>query len=128
MKHLLNKTYTTAVIGVIISMIFSGCEYYKLGVGKGQYLQIERLGRPAINEGLIVTNDYLNAFNAIPPSSDLDVGNPLILNVLTEAATFLGAFDSLDGVINFGAGFDSEVVKGFLPDVMRIDTAVSIPP
>ena len=29
------------------------------------YVQIERLARPAINEGLVITNDYLNAFNSI---------------------------------------------------------------
>ncbi|MBI2972756.1 MAG: DUF4331 family protein, partial [Armatimonadetes bacterium] len=29
--------------------------------------QIERLGRPAINEGLVVTNDYLNALNSVGP-------------------------------------------------------------
>ena len=34
------------------------------------YVQIERLGRPAINEGLVITNDYLNAFNSISPSQD----------------------------------------------------------
>ena len=32
-----------------------------------KFQQVERLGRPGINEGLIVTNDFLNAFNSIPP-------------------------------------------------------------
>ncbi len=31
----------------------------------GQYTQVERLARPAINEGLILNNDFLNALNSV---------------------------------------------------------------
>src|SRR5258708_39712080 len=50
------------------------------------YKQIERLGRPAVNEGLVVTNDYLNAFNEIPPSAHL---RPSAAPVVTGAAPTL---------------------------------------
>lgn len=84
------------------------------------FTQIERLARPAINEGLIVTNAYLNAFNMIPPSADLsDAAAP----VRAEAVAVLEAVDGLDGTQNV----DSNVIAGiFLPDVMRIDTTKTL--
>ncbi len=84
------------------------------------FTQIERLARPAINEGLIVTNAYLNAFNMIPPSADLSAA---AAPVRTEAVATLEAVDGLDGVQNV----DSNVIAAiFLPDVMRIDTTKSL--
>jgi len=85
--------------------------------------QIERLGRPAINEGLVLSNDKLNAFNSIPPSLD---GSEAAQPVLAEAAAVLTA------VYNFGRGLGlpapavNDVVAGFLPDVMRIDTRLAV--
>ena len=83
--------------------------------------QVERLARPAINEGLILTNDFLNAFNMIPPSADLSAA---AAPVVAEAAKSIDAFDAVDG-------HDDTTVAGvagaFLPDVMRIDTRVAIP-
>lgn len=92
------------------------------------FVQIERLGRPAINEGLVISNAKLLAFNSIPPTLDLATNVPAVLEVLKEASGALDLFDSLDGKNDFKDGFDSEVVAGFLPDVMRIDTAKAIPP
>ncbi|MBA2405846.1 MAG: DUF4331 family protein [Bdellovibrionales bacterium] len=89
-----------------------------LGATKGQ---IERLARPVINEGLIITNAFLNAFNTIPPSADL---SPAAAPVLGEAAKVLEAFDQLDGNDDLTV---AAVVTAFLPDVMRIDTRVNIP-
>ncbi|MBW4493880.1 MAG: DUF4331 domain-containing protein [Oscillatoria princeps RMCB-10] len=82
----------------------------------GNYQQFERLARPAINEGLILTQDYLNAFNSIPPSLDLsDAAAP----VRNEAVATLNAVDLADGSDNV----DPNAIAGaFLPDVMRIDT------
>jgi hypothetical protein len=78
----------------------------------GQFTQFERLGRPAVNEGLIVTNDFLNAFNQIPPSADLsDAAAP----VRAEALRTLKALGNNDAQAAALAG-------AFLPDVMRIDT------
>lgn len=84
------------------------------------YVQIERLARPGINEALIITNDYLNAFNAIPPSADLSADAAAVVG---EAVGTLGAIDMLEGVDNV----DPNVIAGaFLPDVMRIDTTLTL--
>lgn len=84
--------------------------------------QIERLGRPIINEGLVLSNDYLNAFNMIPPSADLsDAASP----VLQEAAAVITAADMLDGKSDITV---AQIVGAFLPDAMRIDTRNAIPP
>jgi hypothetical protein len=79
----------------------------------GQYNQVERLARPAVNEGLIVTNGFLNAFNSIPPSQDLSAA---AAPVRAEAIKTLLALGNSDARANALAG-------AFLPDVMRIDTA-----
>ncbi len=85
-------------------------------------MQIERLARPAINEGLIISNDFLNAFNMIPPSADLsDAAAP----VRAEAVTVIDAADMIDGKDDTTAAV---VAGAFLPDVMRIDTRVDIAP
>ena len=91
------------------------------GTGTVTFKQIERVARPAINEGLITTNAYLNAFNSIPPSADL---SPAAAPVVAEAGATLTAFAHLGGDVQKVPA----VVAGFLPDVMRIDTSVSIPP
>lgn len=85
-------------------------------------IQIERLARPAINEGLIISNDNLNAFNMIPPSADLsDAAAP----VRQEAVTVIDAADMIDGKDDTTA---DAVATAFLPDVMRIDTRLDIQP
>ena len=78
----------------------------------GRFQQFERLARPAINEGLIVTNDFLNAFNSIPPTADL---TPAAAPVGAEAKATLKALGNDD------ARADA-LLSAFLPDVMRIDT------
>lgn len=83
----------------------------------GPCLQLERLARPAINEGLVVTNAFLNAFNMIPPSADLsDAAAP----VRAEAARTIRKVDLLDGVNDADT---DDVAAAFLPDVMRIDAS-----
>ncbi len=78
----------------------------------GKFTQFERLARPLINEGLVVTNAFLNAFNRIPPSADLsDAAAP----VRAEALRTLQAFGNTPA--EAGA-----IANAFLPDVMRIDT------
>jgi hypothetical protein len=83
--------------------------------------QVERLARPAINEGLIVTNSFLNAFNSIPPSADMSAA---AAPVRAEAVKSLIAFDKIDGKMDIPP---AKIVGAFLPDVMRIDTRVSVP-
>jgi hypothetical protein len=80
----------------------------------GKYNQVERLGRPGVNEGLIITNDFLNAFNSIPPSLDLsDAAAP----VRAEAKASLLALG------NSPARADA-LLGALVPDVMRIDTTI----
>ncbi|MBD2496125.1 DUF4331 domain-containing protein [Nostoc sp. FACHB-280] len=81
----------------------------------GRFQQVERLGRPGINEGLVVTNDFLNAFNSIPPTADL-----------SQAAAPVGAEarKTLKALGNSDQRADA-LLAAFLPDVMRIDTNVS---
>jgi hypothetical protein len=78
----------------------------------GKFQQIERLGHPGINEGLIISNNLLNIFNSVPPTADT---SPAAAPIGAEAARTLGAL-----------GNNSERTKvllnAFLPDVMRIDT------
>lgn len=90
------------------------------------WVQVERLGRPAVNEGLVVTNRFLLAFNQIPPAQDLavltDPANAAFLNEV------VGVLDALDGLA--GAPDDvapGDVVQAFLPDVMRVDASQTVP-
>lgn len=85
-------------------------------------IQVERLARPAINEALLISNDFLNAFNMIPPSADLSAA---AAPVLAEAVTVLDAFDQIDEKEDISI---EAVTTAFLPDVMRIDTRVDIGP
>jgi hypothetical protein len=78
----------------------------------GVYKQVERLGRPAVNEGLIINQQFLAAFNSIPPSADLSAA---------AAPVRAEARNSLLAVGNDGARADA-LLAAFLPDVMRIDT------
>jgi hypothetical protein len=80
----------------------------------GQFNQVERLGRPGVNEGLIVTNAFLNAFNSIPPSQDLSNA---------AAPVRAEAKNSLLALGNSSQRADS-LLNAFLPDVMRIDTTI----
>jgi hypothetical protein len=87
----------------------------------GTFVQVERLGRPAINEGLIITNDFLNAFNSIQPNLDL---SDAAAAVRAEAVATIDAVDLADGANNVDT---NAIATAFLPDVMRIDTALASP-
>lgn len=87
------------------------------------YRQIERLGRPAINEGLVITNDYLNAFNSIDPKLDL---SPAAAPVVAEAGVVLTKVRDYGISQGKNPPAVGDVVAGFLPDVMRIDTSKSV--
>ena len=83
--------------------------------------QIERLARPAINEGLILTNDYLNALNSVGPDFEAaalagkkpaaDIAGPIV----AEAKKTLMAVGNDDKRA-------TALILAFLPDVMRMDT------
>lgn len=75
------------------------------------FVQMERLARPAINEGLIFTNDLLNLWNAVPPSVDL---TPAAQPIAAEATAVLMALGNNQTQVN-------ALFTALLPDVMRID-------
>lgn len=89
--------------------------------GSGDYVAVERLARPGINEGLIVTNDFLNTLNAIGPmfeAAALKGQQPqagAAAPIVTEAKRTLLALGNSDARAN-------ALLGAFLPDVMRIDT------
>ena len=86
--------------------------------GNGRFVQVDRKGRPLINEALVLNNDFLNAFNTISPDLDLsDAAAP----VRGEMITTIKALDMADGVSNVNA---NAVETALLPDVMRIDTTI----
>jgi len=85
-------------------------------VGGASYVQVERLARPAIVEGLFVTHDFANAVNSIRPS---DEPSALVGAVAAEAISVLDGLDSIDGVDQLTAG---AAIGALIPDVMRIDT------
>lgn len=84
--------------------------------------QIERLGRPAINEGLVLTNDYLNALNSVGPDFEAaalagrqpaaGIAGPIV----AEVKKVLMAVGNSDARA-------TALIGAFLPDVMRIDTS-----
>jgi hypothetical protein len=87
----------------------------------GEWMQIERLGRPAVNEGLVLTNDYLNTLNAVGPDFENAVltgdkaAGEAAAPIIKEVSAVLGALgndEKRTGVL----------LGAFLPDVMRIDT------
>lgn len=87
------------------------------------YTQVERLARPAIGEGLFTTNDFLNAFNSIPPTSDLAALGPSTPGSIgAEARATLDAVDLLDTVDDLTS---ADAIGAFVPDVMRINTAIA---
>ena len=86
----------------------------------GKYVQVERLARPAINEGLVLTNDFLNALNSVGPDFEAaalaghqpqaDIAGPIV----AEAIATLRAVGNSEERAN-------ALIGAFLPDVMRID-------
>jgi Domain of unknown function (DUF4331) len=78
----------------------------------GKYQQVERLGRPGINEGLITSNNLLNIFNSVPPTADLSSAAAPIGAEATRTLKALGNNDQRTQAL----------LAAFLPDVMRIDT------
>lgn len=88
--------------------------------GSGGFTQVERLAQPAINEGLLVTNDFLNALNSIGPTDEAALlaaggcagalGNPIIAEA---AGTLLALGNTVPEAL--------AICNAFLPDVMRIN-------
>lgn len=95
--------------------------------------QVERLARPAVNEGLIRENGLLNTYNEVGPEVDL---TSAASSVRTEAVAVLTAFGNnatdttavslaKNGGAILGSGGINLIVENFLPDMMRIDMTVN---
>jgi Domain of unknown function (DUF4331) len=82
--------------------------------------QVERLGRPGINEGLILSNNLLNALNAVGPDFEAAAlaGQQPAANaaapIIAEASRTLKALGNDETRTR-------ALLGAFLPDVMRID-------
>ena len=88
----------------------------------GNYVQVERLARPGINEGLVLTNDFLNALNSVGPDFEASAlaGQQPAADI---AAPIVGeAKNTLLALGNSEERADA-LLGAFLPDVMRIDTS-----
>lgn len=89
---------------------------------EGKYVQVERLARPAINEGLILTNDFLNALNSVGPDFEAaalagkqpaaDIAGPIVGEAKQTLLALGNSEERADALLG-----------AFLPDVMRIDTS-----
>ena len=126
------KTQTWKICLIVLSLAIVGCSDDERtqatpapapesqATAQG-WKQIERLGRPAINEALVIDNDLLNAFNSIPPTADL---SEAAAPVVAQIVSVLDAVDGLDGKEDITA---EAVAAAFFPDVMRIDVSASLP-
>lgn len=86
-----------------------------------KFTQVERLARPGINEGLIVSEQFLNALNSVGPDFEAAAlaGQKQAAQIATpivgEAKQTLKAIGNDEERAN-------ALIGAFLPDVMRIDT------
>ncbi len=107
------------------------------------FVQVEFLARPVINEGLITDNALLNAFNSVTPAFvRAALGNPngpeavaagpiladatATLNALLGLSNGTGPFQGAVGTPAGGTPDAAFFAGVFLPDVMRIDTTLNI--
>jgi hypothetical protein len=87
----------------------------------GNLTAVERLARPIVNEGLVITNEFLNTLNAVSPQFEsralqgLQPEAGAAAPIVAEVVRTLKAFGNSDARAN-------TLVNAFLPDVMRIDT------
>lgn len=101
---------------------FDVWETISLAAG-GTVNQFERVARPAINEGLIVQNDFLNALNQVTPQFEAEAlaGIQPAANaaapIIQDATRTLTAFGNSPERAN-------ALLGALLPDVMRIDTTL----
>jgi hypothetical protein len=115
----MNSTYRLALAAIAVAVVMPAgkCSDSDDDAPLQTWVQVERLGRPAVNEGLILTNDFLNAFNSIPPSADLSPAASAVVNEAVGTLTALGN----------SAQRTNDIASAFLPDVMRIDTTLACP-
>ncbi len=111
--------------GTTTATTFDVWETISVRTGDGdddnEFVQVDRLARPAINEGLVITNDFLNRMNQVGPDCEA-----LALAGQQPCAGILGpVFSEAIGTLTALGNSSTRVgqlVAAFLPDVMRIDT------
>ncbi len=102
---------------------FDVWETISLPANGQKFNQVERLGRPGINEALLTTNDLLNTLNSVTPEFEaaaLAGKQPAAgaaAPIIAEASRTLKGLGNDDTRVN-------ALLGAFLPDVMRIDTTV----
>lgn len=118
--NVIARWVASAAVALVSIVTVSRC-----GSGTGvtaTFTQIERIGRPAINEGLVLYNNELLAFNTLAPSMDLQTSNIIVQAVQAEMSAVLTALNTFSP----SGARANDVIGGFLPDVMRIDTTAGI--
>lgn len=121
-----------SIVGVLTATtLLAGCGsggttnptvFFPIVTPATQFTQVEEFARPGINEGLFITNDFLNAFNSILPSQEAGAlaSNAALAGEAVNTLTLLAT-----------AGNDAERVNdevaAFIPDVQRIDTTIVSP-
>lgn len=92
------------------------------------YRQIERLARPGINEALVLSSAKHAAFNSIAPTLDLS-SDATVASVRADVVAVLTAIKAYaDANVTTQASTVNNTAGGFLPDVMRINTANNFTP
>ena len=98
-------------------------------------VQVEQLARPAINEGLLVTNTFLNTYNAVTPAFiRAALNNSTSAEGMAAGPVFAEATANLAKVVALNTTLTpaqvnttvTALVGALLPDVMRIDTTVNV--
>jgi hypothetical protein len=116
------KNWIRAALALAAAAALPACAGNNSNPMMGQsFVQVERLARPAINEGLFVTNDFLNAVNSIRPDQD---GAALVGPVAAEAVGTLQALGQIGTANAVTPPQPGDVVAALIPDVMRIDTTL----
>ena len=120
-KNMWKYLFVAAIAGMLT--VFASCGISGTDAtspATTSYVQIERLARPAVNEGLVLSNANLNAFNSIPPSLDLSGTIPAVAAVQGEAVAVINVVRALGTVAGGTPPATNDVVSQFLPDVTRI--------
>jgi uncharacterized protein DUF4331 len=114
------KTWTRLGLALAAAAAIPACSKSDDGAPPTSgYRQIEQLARPAINEGLFFTQDFLNAYNTLAPSQQEGAiaATPALA---AEAVAVIDAVDMADGVDDSPA---TAIIGALIPDVMRINAA-----
>ena len=98
--------------GTTAAKVFDVWETISVKKSGTNFQQFERLARPGVNEGLLVSQNLLAQWNTLGPDEDL---KSVAAAIRAEAAKTLAALGNDPTRIN-------RLVGAFLPDVMRIDT------